>query len=111
MTRNLDLLGNSGAGQQIFAVSLSALLFIDGLFLGAHILRTALNETSCQGFLLDRGWSLELHGSYPEQFQCLLAGLVGDAFSRDARGRRQTRKYQRGAGTDSGLFKRPLRAH
>ena len=75
MTRNLYLAGDGWTGRRVFAVSLGVVLFIDGFFFGAHVLRAYLNETSYHGFLLDRGWSLELDRSYPEQFQYLLAGL------------------------------------
>ncbi len=75
MTRNLYLAGEGWTGRRVFTVSLGVVLFIDALFFSAHVLRAYLNETSYHGFLLDRGWSLELDRSYPEQFQYLLSGL------------------------------------
>ena len=76
MTRGLFLTRRSWTGRQVFAVSLLLLLFVDGLFFGAHIMRALLNETSYQGFLLDVRWSLEIDRSYPERFQYLQSGLA-----------------------------------
>ncbi len=62
--------------QRVRRYALAILLLLDALFIGLHLLRAVLNDTSYGGFLLDRRWSLELDRSYPEQFQYLLAGLT-----------------------------------
>lgn len=56
--------------------ALAILLLLDALFIGLHLLRAVLNDTSYTGFLLDRRWSLELDRTYPEQVQYGLAGLT-----------------------------------
>ena len=65
--------------ERVRVVALTLLLSLDALFIGLHLLRAVLNDTSYGGFLLDRRWSLELDRTYPEQFQYLLAGLTAVA--------------------------------
>lgn len=62
--------------RRTFTVSLTLLLLLDALFIGLHLLRAALNDTSHSSFLLDVRWSVEIDRSYPEMFQYLQAALT-----------------------------------